>query len=373
MSRRYFLKTGALAAGAAVLHGCSRRRSPAELQSKKAVVADPSKVIQWRLASAWTATFPVFAASVQRIADDVFEMSGGRFQIEVDPSNKHKTPFGVFDLVREGQYQIGQSPAYYWKGKDPVMSLFTTMPFGLTAAEQNGWYWYGGGNALLQKAFARHGMLAFNAGNTDMQMGGWFKREIRSLADMQGLKMRVPGLGGEIYAKIGVQVVNIPGGELYSALEKNVVDAVEWVGPAIDIPMGFQQIAPYYYTGWQEPCAELHVIVNRQSYDELPGDLQAILRLACKAQSLDLTSEMVYKNAIAWEEIQTKYPNVQVRSLPPDVLAELRKQTDVLLGEMAALSPECKEVLDSQRAFLKKSRRWTELTTLEYLKVAHKE
>lgn len=366
MSRRHFLKTGALAAGAVALASCGAKKNTVQSGNS----SSSSTTVQWRLASAWTANFPVFAGSVQRIADDVKEMSGGRFLIEVDPSNKHKVPFGVFDLVREGQYEMGQSPVYYWKGKDPVMALFTTMPFGLTASEQNAWYLYGGGNELLQKAFAKHGMIAFNAGNTDMQMGGWFRREIHSLADMQGLKMRVPGLGGEIYAKLGVQVLNIPGSELYSALEKNVVDAVEWVGPAIDLPMGFQQIAEFYYTGWQEPSAELHVIVNKQRYEQLPPDFQAILRTACKAQSLDLWSEMVYQNAQSWEELQAKYPNVKVRTFPPDVLAELRRQTDIVLNDMAAQSPEIKTVLDSQRAFLKKSRQWSAITTLEYLKQA---
>lgn len=357
------MQTGALAAGALALQACGTQKH----REENAGTGNFSATARWRMATSWTANFPVLAEAAQRFADTVKAMSGGRFLIEIDAANKHKAPFGVFDLVREGQYEMGHSASYYWKGKDPVLSLFTTVPFGMTANEQNAWFWYGGGNELMDAAYAKHGLLSLNVGNTDMQMGGWFKREIKSLADMSGLKVRVPGLGGEIYARVGAQPVNIPGGELYTALEKNVVDAVEWVGPALDISMGFQQVANFYYTGWQEPAAELQCLINKAKFDQLPPDLQAILRTACKAQSLDMWSEMVYKNAVVWKELQHKYPKVQVRSFPPDVLGELRRQTTIVLDEMAAQSLEVQKVVDSQREFLATVRPWTNMTTVPYL------
>lgn len=364
MSRRQFLQqTGVVAAGVLALQACSAQKQ----QSTSGSTGDFSTTVRWRMATSWTANFPVLADAAQRIADAVKAMSGGRFLIEIDAANKHKAPFGVFDLVREGQYEMGHSASYYWKGKDPVTSLFTTVPFGMTTNEQNAWFWYGGGNELMDAAYAKHGLLSLNAGNTDIQMGGWFKREITSLADMKGLKMRVPGLGGEIYARLGVQPINIPSGELYTALEKNVVDAVEWVGPALDIAMGFQQVANFYYTGWQEPAPELQCLINKAKFDALPADLQAILRSACKAASLDVWSEMIYKNATTWKELKKDYPNVQVRLFPPDVLSELRRQTTIVLDEMAAQSPEVKKVIDSQREFLATVRQWTTMTTVPYL------
>ncbi len=212
--------------------------------------------VRWKLAMTWGGpTLAPFTDAVTGMAKMVEEMSGGNFVIRIDASNKHKSPFGVLDMVKLGQYDMAHSASYYWKGKDINLLPLTTMPFGMTTPEQYAWFYYGGGMELMQKAYAPHKVLSFPGGNTGNQMGGWFRKEINSLEDLQGgLKMRIPpGFAGEVLAKLGLAVTNIAPGELYTSLERSTIDALEWVGPpGMDIKMGFHKIAPYYYTGWHE-------------------------------------------------------------------------------------------------------------------------
>ncbi|HBX40653.1 MAG TPA: ABC transporter substrate-binding protein, partial [Marinobacter adhaerens] len=232
-----------------------------------------------RLAQTWGPNSPVLGETVQHMADMAETMSDGRLQIRIDPSNKHKAPFGIFDLVRNGQYDMGHTASYYYKGSIPNAMYFTTIPFGLIAPEMYAWFYHGEGMELMQKVYEPYGMLSFPGGNTGNQMGGWFREEINSLEDLKGLKMRTPGFAGEVMSELGVAVTNLPPGELYTALERGTVDAVEWVGPALDFQMGFHQIAKYYYSGWQEPGAEVQFLINKKTWEELPKDLQEILRV----------------------------------------------------------------------------------------------
>ncbi|DAB31827.1 MAG TPA: ABC transporter substrate-binding protein, partial [Sulfurospirillum sp. UBA11407] len=219
------------------------------------------KKVKWKLAMTWGPTLTPFTTAVENMAKMVETMSGGDFVIRVDAANKHKAPFGVLDMVKLGQYEMAHSASYYWKGKDVNLLPFTTMPFGMTAPEQYAWFYHGGGMELMEKAYAPHNMLSFPGGNTGNQMGGWFRKEIKSLDDLKGLKMRIPGFAGEVLAKLGLTVTNIAPGELYTSLERGTIDALEWVGPGMDIKMGFHKIAPYYYTGWHEPATELQFLV----------------------------------------------------------------------------------------------------------------
>ncbi len=198
-----------------------------------------------RLAQTWGPNSPVLGETVQHMADMAETMSDGRLLIRIDPSNKHKAPFGIFDLVRNGQYDMGHTASYYYKGSIPNAMYFTTIPFGLIAPEMYAWFYHGEGMELMQKVYEPYGMLSFPGGNTGNQMGGWFREEINSLEDLKGLKMRTPGFAGEVMSELGVAVTNLPPGELYTALERGTVDAVEWVGPALDFQMGFHQIAKY--------------------------------------------------------------------------------------------------------------------------------
>ncbi|GAB3488005.1 TRAP transporter substrate-binding protein [Marinomonas epiphytica] len=319
------------------------------------------------MAETWSSNFPIFGDAPRNMARIAEEMSNGRLKITIDSANKHKSPFGVFDMVRSGQYDMGHSASYYWKGKVPNTLYFTTMPFGMTAPEQYGWFYYGGGMDLMQKVYKPFGLLSFPGGNTGNQMGGWFQKEINSLEDLQGLKMRIPGFAGEVMAKLGAKPTNIASGELYTALERRTIDALEWVGPSLDLRMGFHKIAPYYYTGWHEPATELQFLVNERTWKKLPDDLRAILNTSMKLASYDMYIQSYHESAENWVTMKTEYPNVEVKTFPHDVLVAMKKANQELLDEKAAADPLAKEILDSQAAYMEKARVWTNISDRAYL------
>ncbi len=325
------------------------------------------KVYRLKLAETWPPNFPIFGDSTKNLAESVKTMSNGRLIITIDSKNKHKAPFGVFDMVRGGQYDMGHSASYYWKGKDPNTLFFTSMPFGMIAPEQYGWFYFGGGMELMKKVYDKHGVLSFPGGNTGNQMGGWFQKEINSVADLQGLKMRIPGFAGEVLAKLGAKPTNIPAGELYTALERRTIDALEWVGPSLDLRMGFHKIAPYYYTGWHEPATELQFLINKKSWDKLPADLQEILRVAMRNAAYDMYIQSYHASSENWDKMKSEYPNIKVKTFPKDVIDALRKANAELLAERAAADPLAKEIIDSQAAYMKKARVWSEISDKAYL------
>ncbi len=330
------------------------------------VFAD-DKVYRWRLAETWGPNFPIFGDTTKNMAKMVEEMSNGRLLIRIDSANRHKSALGIFDFVKNGQYQMGHSASYYWKGKDINTMFFTTLPFGMTTPEQFAWFYYGGGEALMKEVYDKYGILSFPGGNTGNQMGGWFRKEINTLEDLQGLKMRIPGFAGEVLAELGVKPTNIASGELYTALERNTIDALEWVGPSLDLRMGFHKIAPYYYTGWHEPATELQFMVNKKAYESLPADLQAILKIAMKAAAYDMYSQSMHESALNLATIQTEYPNVKIKTFPEPVMQAIKKANDKLLAEFAAKDPMSKKILDSIQAYAKDARAWTNFSDRAYL------
>lgn len=326
------------------------------------------KVYKLKMATTWGPSLSPLIDSAINMAALAEEMSDGRLKIRIDTSNKHKSPLGILDMVKGGQYDMGHSASYYWKGKDIATLPFTSMPFGLTAPEQYAWFYYGGGLELMQKVYAKHNVLSFPGGSTGVQMGGWFREEIKSLNDLKGLKMRIPGFAGEIMAKVGVQVTNIAPGELYTALDRNTIDALEWVGPSMDIKMGFQKIAPFYYTGWHEPASEMQFIVNKRKFEKLPKDLQKILIVSMRVSAYDMYVQNYDMNATAWDKMKKEQPNIKVRTMPADVMTALKKANSELRVELAKKSPLLKEVLESQDAYIKKAREWTKMSDYLYLK-----
>lgn len=325
------------------------------------------KVYRLKMAETWNANFPIFGDAPRNMARIAEEMSNGRLKITIDSANKHKAPLGVFDMVRSGQYDMGHSASYYWKGKVPNTLFFTTMPFGMITPEQYGWFYYGGGMSLMNKVYEPFGLLSFPGGNTGNQMGGWFQKEINSLDDLQGLKMRIPGFAGEVLAKLGAKPTNIAAGELFTALDRGTIDALEWVGPSLDLRMGFHKIAPYYYTGWHEPATELQFLVNEKAWAKLPNDLREILRTAMKVSAYDMYIQSYHESGINWSTMKTEFPNVEVKTLPQDVLKAMYNANQELLEEAAAADPLAKEILDSQAAYLEKARVWTNISDRAYL------
>lgn len=324
------------------------------------------KVYKWRLAASWGPTLSPLIDAPREFAKLVNELSDGQLKITVDPSNVHKAPLNVLEMVKDAQYQMGHSASYYWKGLDIATVPFTTIPFGMTAPEMYSWFYYGGGLELMKEEFKKFNILALPGGNTGLQMGGWFKKEIKTIDDLKGLKMRISGLGGEVMSKLGVTVTLIVPGELYTALDRGTIDALELVGPSMDYTMGFYKIAPYYYTGWHEPSAESQFFINQQAFDKLPKRLQTIVLTAARLVAYDTYFKGYDMNATGFENIMSK-TKVKIRSLPQDILDKMKEINQNLLADYSKKSPMFKKTVDSQMRYMKKIRKWTNISDYQYL------
>jgi TRAP-type mannitol/chloroaromatic compound transport system substrate-binding protein len=337
------------------------------------LIASPAmaeKKVRWKIAMTWSSTLTPLASPAPMLAEIVSELTGGNFEIRVEGSEKHKAPLGILDMVKGGQYEMGHSAAYYWKGKDITSVFFTTVPFGMTADEQFAWLYYGGGMELQQKTFDKFNVLSFPGGNTGVQMGGWFRKEIKTLDDLKGLKMRIPGLAGEVFAKLGVNVTNIPPGELYTALDRGTIDALEWVGPGMDIKMGFHKVAPFYYAGWHEPASDMQFLINKDAFNKLPSEYQAALKVAMQAVSADMFGDNFNASAMAWAKMKEEFPNIKVKIFPKEVLMAMKAATDEVMEGYAAQNADFKTVYESQKAYMEKAREWTKMSTQYYLQTS---
>lgn len=326
--------------------------------------------VRWKIALTWTSTLTPLASAAPRLAQMVSDMSGGNFTIRVEGAEKHKAALGVLDMVKGGQFEMGHTASYYWKGKDITSVFFTTVPFGMTMSEQYAWFYYDDGMKLMQKLYDKFDVLSYPGGNTGVQMGGWFQKEIKTLDDLKGLKMRIPGLAGEVFAKLGVNVTNIPPGELYTALDRGTIDALEWVGPGMDIKMGFHKIAPYYYAGWHEPASDMQWLINKKAYEKLSPEYKAILNTAIQAVTFDLCNDNFNASAQAWAQMKSEFPNIKVMIFPEEVLKAMKKSTDEVMEGYAAENADFKEVYESQQAYLKKAREWTKMSEQYYLQAS---
>ena len=275
--------------------------------------AGSQEVFQWKMVTTWPKNFPGLGNGAENFARYVEEMSAGRLTVRVYGAGELVPAFEVFDAVSQGVADAGHGAAYYWKGKIPASVFFTAVPFGFTAQEINGWLHNGGGLELWREAYAPANIVPFAGGNSGVQMAGWFNREINSVEDLKGLKMRIPGLAGEVFAAAGGTAERIPGGELYTSLQTGVIDALEWVGPYNDLAFGFHEVARYYYyPGWHEPGSMLELIVNRDSLEALPEDLQAIVTYAARAANQEMLDEFTARNNAALQELVDVH-DVQLR------------------------------------------------------------
>jgi TRAP-type mannitol/chloroaromatic compound transport system substrate-binding protein len=303
----------------------------------------------------------------ERLAKMVDDMSNGRLKIKVYGAGELVPALEVFDAVSRGTSQMGHSGAYYWKGKVPASQFFTSVPFGLTAQEMNAWISYGGGQALWEEIYAKYNVYPLPGGNTGVQMAGWFNKEINTIEDLKGLKMRIPGLGGEVLKRVGGTPVNIPGGELFTALQTGAIDATEWVGPYNDLAFGLYKVAKFcYYPGWHEPGSMMEFSINKPALDALPTDLQAILKVACKAINQDMLDEYTARNNAALSELINTH-KVEIRRLPDDVLAELKKAADSVVAEVADNDPLTKKVYESFIDFREGVSNWHEISEQAYI------
>ncbi len=372
MNRRDFLATTTTASLAIALSGCNEENRQAIDYSKhpekkddaiKAVHINKNKKTVIKLATSWPASFPIMGTNVEKFAQRIKDISSGSLEIKLYPKNTLVPALEVFDACSSGQIDAFHSGPYYWKGKNSAFSLFSGIPFGFTAEEINSWMLFGGGMELWRELYAKYNLHPFVGGNTNIQMGGWFRKPIQSLADMQGLKMRIPGLGGEVFAKMGVNPILLPAGEIYTSLERGVIDATEWVGPALDLIMGFYKVAPYYYAGWHEPGSILELTFNKYSFQKLAYEQQLMIEMASSELNSNMTHEFHFENIMALQKF--KELKVQLLQLPKDVTDAGKKALGEVISELSQKNEDFKRVYASIENHLKLSKEWSD-TSLKY-------
>ncbi|KOR29577.1 ABC transporter substrate-binding protein [Achromatium sp. WMS2] len=353
MQRRNFIKNIAIGGLTAGMIGSSK-------------LAQAYPRYRWKMVTAWPKNFPGLGTCANRLAQYITNMSGRRITVRIFGAGELVPAFEVFDAVSRGTAEIGHSSPYYWKGKTEVAQFFSGVPFGLNAQETNAWLYYGGGLELWTELYAQFGLIPFPAGNTGVQMGGWFNKEIKSVSDLNGLKMRIPGLGGEVLSRVGGTPVNLPGGEIFTSLQSGTIDATEWVGPYNDLAFGLYKAAQYYYyPGFHEPGTCMEAMINKAAYEALPPDLQAIIRIACQAVNMDMLSEYTLRNPIALETLVKKH-NVTLRQYPDDVLRRLRTVSAEVVAEIGNKDDYSRKVYKSYSQFQTQARAWTDLSEMSY-------
>lgn len=311
------------------------------------------KKYEWKMVTTWPPNFPIIGEACNRFADRVRAMSNGRIDIKVYGGGELVPALEAFDAVRSGAAEVSSGCAYYWAGKIPAAQFLGAVPFGMNAQQVSAWILHGGGLELWTELYQDYGVVPMMGGNTGVQMGGWFNREINAIEDFKGLKMRIPGLGGKVLEKVGGTPVLLAGGEIYTGLERGVIDATEWLGPYHDALMGFDEIAKYYYSpGWHEVGSVLELAFNKKAFDALPDDLKAILRAAAAEMHNDLWLGMEAGNAQTLQSFITK--GIDIRTFPTEVMDELRVQTKVVVEELADSDPFARKVYDSYLDFNKK-------------------
>ena len=365
MKRRQFAHAAVAGACALTMAGC-QKDCDTDAASSSNSQANPK--VKWKLATSWPKFFPGLGTAPEQLAKIVGEMTQGQFQMKVYGANELVPPLEVFDSVSRGTVQGGHCSAYYWKGKMPAACFFTAVPFGMTAQEMNSWLHYGGGLGLWEELYAPHNLIPMAGGNTGVQMSGWFNKEINQLEDLKGLKMRIPGLAGEVMQKLGVTTVSLPGGELYTALQTGVIDATEWVGPYNDRAFNLHKIAKYYYTsGWHEAGPTLEFIFNKDDFAALPAHYQAILRTAARMVNQDMLDEYMAKNTQSL--VQLVDDGVQLRTFPADVVEALKQNSDVVLRDISKTDALSEKIYSSYIAYLEQMKMYQKHSEFGYMQL----
>jgi TRAP-type mannitol/chloroaromatic compound transport system substrate-binding protein len=322
--------------------------------------------ISWDMATSWPVALDTIFGGAQTVADRVSSLTGGRFTITPRAAGELAGGTEVLDVVQQGAVPIGHTAAYYYIGKSPVLGFGTSVPFGLTAQQQNAWLYEGGGLEWLQEFYAeRFNVIQFPAGNTGTQMGGWFRREINTVADLQGLKMRIPGLGGQVMAKLGVTVQNLPGGEIFQALQTGAVDAAEWVGPYDDLKLGFPDVADfYYYPAWWEPGSTLEVQINLDEWNALPDFYKECIRTACYEANIQMLARYDARNLAALQEIIAG--GTELRPYSEEIMEAAREATNELFDEFAAADADFAEIYEQWRQFRDNVHAWHQINEFSF-------
>ncbi len=356
-NRKSFVKL--LAAGTISLpffiRGCGPEHLAQE-SSEPGIIS--GKKYKWRMVTTWPPNFPVLGEGCNLFAKWVREMSAGRMDIKVYGGGELVPALETFDAVKSGAAEVGSGAAYYWVGKAPAAAFFTAVPFGMNAQQVNAWMLGGDGLKLWEELYSDFGLIPVPGGNTGVQAGGWFNREINSMKDMKGLKMRIPGLGGRVLEKAGGTPVLLSGGDIYTGLERGIIDATEWIGPYHDFIMGYHEIAKYYYTpGWHETGSELEIIFNKQQFEALDQDLQVILKTAAFRMNHWVLSQFEAINSEYLEKL-IEDETVDVRQFPQEVLDQMKVFTQEVIEEITAQDSFAKKVYENYKLFKDRSALW---------------
>jgi len=358
MKRRHLLRNTALGGATAALAACG----PAATNDAS---SGSLPRISWTMAASWPTSLDTIYGGAQTLADRLSAMTDGRFTIEIYAAGELVPALQVMDAVQDGTVQCGHTASYYYIGKNPALGFATAMPFGLNAQQHNAWMYQAGGLEAIHKIYADFGIISFPAGNTGTQMGGWFKREINTVADLNGLKMRIPGMGGEVMSRLGVNVQVLPGSEVFLALERGAIDAAEWVGPYDDQKLGLNAAAPYYYyPGWWEPGATLDVLVNLAEWNALPPEYQAAFKTAAMEANTMMLARYDALNADALQELIDG--GTQLRAYSSEILDAAREVSEGLFQENSAQNPGFKEIFDEWSSFRDRVRAWNAVNELSY-------
>jgi TRAP-type mannitol/chloroaromatic compound transport system substrate-binding protein len=354
MNRRKFL-TGA-ATGVAAGAAAATLSAPAIAQGKRDL----------KMVTTWPKNFPGLGTGAQRVADRITAASGGKLNVKLYAAGELVPPFESFDAVSNGTADMYHAAEYYWQGKHKAFNFFTAVPFGFTANELDAWVHYGGGQELWDKLSAQYNLKSFMAGNTGVQMGGWFNKEINTLEDFKGLKIRMPGLGGEVLRHIGAAAVALPGGEIFPSLESGAIDATEWVGPWNDLAFGFYKVTKYYYQpGFHEPGSGLACGMNKDVWESFSPDEQALIQSACAAENNVMLSEYNAKNGDSLDVLLNKH-NVELRTFSQEIMDALGAKSEEVVKEVGQTDDISKEIYDSYIEFRRKVSRWTKLSESDY-------
>ncbi len=374
MDRRKFLTTASLTGAAVALGGCNDSNRVAidyskhpKHTGKKDVHINRGKKTTIKLATSWPAHFPIMGTGVEEFAKRLEAISGGSLRVKLYPKNVLVPALAVFDATSSGQIDAFHSGPYYWKGKNSAFSLFSGIPFGFDAEEINSWMLYGEGLELWRELYAKYNLYPLLGGNTNIQMGGWFRKPIRSLQDMKGLKMRIPGLGGEVMAKLGVNPVLLPAGEIYTSLERGVIDATEWVGPALDIKMGFYKVAPYYYSGWHEPGSILELTFNKAFWQKLSREQQQMIEVCSSELNANMTYRFHYENIHSLKKL--KEYGVKLEKFPDEVTEAGKKALVEVADELSEKNEEFARVYASIQKHLQLSKEFADISLKYFLNV----
>lgn len=321
--------------------------------------------IRWQMVTSWPKSLDTIFGGAQTVCDRVAAMTGGKFTIQPYAAGEIVPGLEVLDAVQNGTVECGHTASYYYVGKNSALAFGTSMPFGLNAQQQNAWLYHGGGLEAMHKIYADFNVINFPAGNTGSQMGGWFKKEVKSLADLQGLKMRIPGLGGKVMSRLGVNVQVLPGGEIFLALDRGAIDAAEWVGPYDDEKLGLNRAAPfYYYPGWWEPGATLEVQVNKSQWDKLPQEYQEVLKTAAMEANLNMLSQYDALNRDALTRLLDG--GTQLVAYSQEILNAAQEAAFAIYEENAAENSSFKEIYQQWNEFRSLISQWNKINELSF-------